>query len=160
VQAPGDKTLTGTYWSILMVEPLPEGGLAPPAAKDTEPQVGVRTVLRYGVQFVTNIGDSGKRSIKFVDKQFVADGKQRILQLDIENNGERWLRPSVWVELYDLSGASIGRFEGSRLRLFPGCSARFKVDLSQVPLGEYKALTVADNGDDYVFGTQYNLEIR
>jgi hypothetical protein len=160
VQVPSDPALLGTYWSILMVEPLPEGGEAPPIAKDGEAQVGIRTVLRYGIQFVTNIGDTGTRALKFTDKQLITNGNERTLQLDIENTGERWLRPSIWAELYDANGVSIGRFDGGRLRLYPGCSGRFKIDLSQVPPGSYQALTVADNGDDYVFGAQFKLEIK
>jgi hypothetical protein len=162
IEVPDDPSLTGTYWSMLMVEPLAAEDFAvSPPAEDEQARIGVRTVLRYGIQFVTSIADTGTREMRFADRQLVAteDGA-RVLRLDIENSGERWLRPLVWAELYDKDGAYIGRFDAERSRLFPGCSARFKVDLSQVPRGVYQALIVADNGDDSVFGAQYQLNVE
>jgi len=82
------------------------------------------------------------------------------LQLDLENTGQRYLRLLVWAELYDEQGTSVGRFQAGRRGVYPGCSTRFHADLSQVPPGKYNALVVADNGDEYVFGARYDLEIE
>lgn len=160
VSVPRDETLVGTYWSLIMVEELAS---APPSGQSVSPeseaQAGVRQVLRYGIQVVTHIGDTGIRALRFADKTLTvtADGR-RTLRADIENTGERALRPYVWVELYDDSGQRFGRFQTDRRRLYPGTSARYTIDLSDAPGGSYLALVVVDNGDEHVFGAQYSLE--
>jgi hypothetical protein len=161
VEVPGDLEAEGTYWSMLMVEPLGKPSPGSSGSDEGDQNVGIRTVLRYGIQVVTNIGNTGSREMAFRDKSLLAaeDGK-RVLRLDIENTGKRWLTPLVWADLYDENGVSVGRFEGGRLRLYPGCSGRFNIDLTQIPKGAYQALIVADNGDDCVFGAQCRLEIE
>jgi len=162
VQAPKDGELVGTYWSMLMVEPFVEGALEPP---EIEPEEGktvftIVNVSRYAIRMVTNIGQSGTRELKFADKQLIVQDETRVLQLDLENTGQRYLRLLVWAELYDEEGTSVGRFQAGRRGVYPGCSTRFHADLSQVPPGKYNALVVADNGDEYVFGARYDLEIE
>lgn len=159
IQAPAQEGLCGTYWSMLMVEPIAAETLEPPQPEEDRVTIGIRTVMRYAIQMVTHIGDTGVRELKFADKQLIVEGEKRALRLDLENTGERWLVPRVWVELYDEQGTSLGRFEGGQFRIYPGCSVRYQIDLSEVPPGKYRALIVADNGDEYVFGAQYDLEL-
>jgi hypothetical protein len=159
IKAPRDDKLAGTYWSMLMVEPVAAStDFVRP--EDGKPVIAVKTVVRYGVQMVVNIGDSGRRDLRFLDKRLIADGDRVALRLDVENTGERGLRPTVWAELYNKDGVSAGRFGGQRLRIYPGCSARFDIDISAVPKGQYSALIVADNLDESVFGAQCKLRIE
>lgn len=160
IQVPEDPKLFGTYWSMLMVEPIATDSLEMPSTKEGEVRVGIHTVMRYAIQMVTSIGETGARNIRFADKQILTDGSKRVLQMDIENVGERWLNPMVWAEIYDENGLSLGRFEGNRMRLYPECSGRFQIDLSQLAKGDYNALVVADNGDEHVFGSQYKLAVK
>ncbi len=159
IRVPDDESLTGTYWSMMMVEGM---GKPPEAVEEEKGKIklGMRQVMRYGIQMVTHIGDTGVRELKFLKTKLLKEEKERILQVDIENIGERWLRPFLWAELYDEEGTYIGRFEGGRLRIYPGTSVRFKVDLSEVPKGIYKALVVADCGGDDVFGATYTLRFE
>ena len=159
VNVPDDKSLVGTYWSMLMVEGISKS--SPETIKEEEDKVklGIRTVIRYGIQMVTHIGNTGSRKLKFTGaKLLTEEGGGRTLQIYLENTGERWLVPLLWVEIYDEQGNYIGSFEGSEMRIYPGTSVRHKIDLSSLPGGKYKALVVADNGDEYVFGTQYTLK--
>lgn len=164
-EVPDDETLRGTYWSMLMVE-----GVGKDSPEAIEPEkdkikVGIRQVIRYGIQMVTHIGNTGSRELEFLETELLKiieenGGKKRILQVDVENTGERWLRPFLWVELYDMEGRYIGRFEGGRKRIYPGTSVRFKVDLTEVPKDEYKSLVIADCGGDDVFGITYTLKFQ
>jgi hypothetical protein len=158
VAVPEDQALLGTYWSVLMVEVPGNAGLV--AADKSGAQIGIDQILRYGVQVVTNIEDSGERQLDFVETKVIRDGKQRSLQLDLENTGERWLRPALWTELYDTDGNCIGKFDGGSLRIYPGTSVRFKIDLSAVEPGEYKAVAIADCGADDIFGAAYTLRFE
>lgn len=159
IEIPKEENLCGTYWSIFMVEPISSEVLEPPKQEKDKVVVGIKTVVRYAIQIITNIGDTGKKDIKFVDKKLIVEEGKKFLQLDVENTGERCLVPLVWAELYDEKGINLGRFDGGRFRIYPSCSVRYKIDLSEVPSGKYKALIVADSGDENVFGAQYDLEL-
>ena len=140
-KAPADPKLQGTYWSMILVEPNSVAALAPDG-KPEQVAVGLATTIRFAIQIVTQFGNSGTRSLQVTDKRLVqADGK-RMLQLDIANDGERLLIPQVTVELFDQGGASVGRFEAGRARIYPACSVRAKVDLTGVPAGKYAAMVL------------------
>ena len=160
VQVPENPDLKGSYWSMVMVEPIPETSPESTKEEKGKVKVGIQTIVRYGIQIVTNFSDAGERKIRFLDKKLFSQDKKRLFEFDIENTGERSLSPVVWVELYSKDGMNIGRFESSKLRIYPGCSVRHKVDLTDVPKGKYKALVVADSGDENVFGAQYDLEME
>jgi hypothetical protein len=160
IQVPSDKTLKGTYWSMIMVEPImpgsPESGTYDPG----KVTMGMKEVLRYGIQIVTSIGSTGTGALKFTSIRLQADNGKRFLIVDAENTGERWLRATLWAELYDSEGAYVGKFDGGRHRVFPGTSARFTAELQGVKGTTYKALIVADCGGDDVFGATVSLVLR
>ncbi len=159
IKVPSDKPVHGTYWSMLMVEMI--GKDSPEATDREKPEVnvGIRQIVRYGVQMVTHSANPGSRKVKFKSK-LVRGSEKRILQVDVENVGERWLRPFLWTELYDQEGRHMGRFEADRLRIYPGTSARGRIDLSDLPEGTYKALVVVDGGGSDVYGATYTLNFE
>lgn len=160
VAVPPDDTLAGTYWSMLMVEAVSTA--SPEAVKQQKDRIsfGISQVMRHGLQMVTQIGDTGTRELKFVRTRFDKAKGRRILEVDVENTGRQWLKPALWVECYTAAGASAGRFEGGKSRIYPGTSVRFRADLSAVPPGEYKALVVADCGGDTLFGAAHTFRFR
>jgi len=160
LEVPDDKTLTGTYWSMIMIEGISSS--SPEVARQEKDKItfGISQVIRYGAQMITQIGDTGARKLKFLKTRLLKEDKERILQVDIENIGERLLRPALWAELYDEKGKSIGKFEGAKIGVYPTTSVRFRIDLSQVPKGKYKALVVADCGGDDLFGATYTLKFE
>ena len=160
VKESDDETLVGTYWSMLMVEGISKDSSEAVKPEKDKIKLGIRTVFRYGIQIVTHIGDTGARKLKFLKTRLLKDEERRILQLDIENIGERWLKPFLWTELYDEEGRYMGRFEGGRLRIYPGTSVRFRIDLSEASEDTYKVLVVADSGGDDVFGIIYTLKFQ
>ncbi len=88
------------------------------------------------------------------------DNGKRLFQLDVGNDGERMLIPAISVELFDQKGASLGRFDAGRTRIYPSGSARAKVDLTDLPSGKYVAMVLLDSGDAQVMGAQYDLELQ
>ncbi|MGE5558832.1 MAG: hypothetical protein ACM3WV_09495 [Bacillota bacterium] len=159
VKVPQDQNLKGTYWSMVMIEPVKKAGISGTTPKKNRTTLGVSVQIRYGVQLITNIGNTGARKIKFSNMKLFGDGKDKIFRFDVENIGERGLSPSVTVQLYSAEGKSLGRYNGKTLRIFPGCSVRQEIILGNMPKGNYKALVIADNGDEYVFGAQYDLKV-
>jgi hypothetical protein len=158
-KVPADAHLVGTYWSIIMFEVLPPAQRAKGEAANKEIVLGVNQVMRYGIQIVTHFGDTGRRSLKFLKTELLEEKERKTLQVDVENDGERWLRPFSYVELYTEKGEAAGKIEGERWRIFPGTSARFKFDVSSLKAGTYNALIVFDNKDVSVFGAQVKLKI-
>jgi hypothetical protein len=161
VSVPPDSSLAGSYWSLMMVESFRSAAENEVwQGEDEENRADITQTVRYGVLVVTNIGDTGERSVRFTESALSVDENgARTLLVDVENCGERGLRPQLWVELHDRSGRRLGRFESEPRRIYPGTSVRFRIDLSDAPSGSYQALVVVDNGDEHVFGAQYSLEI-
>ncbi|MCX6135162.1 MAG: hypothetical protein NTU47_15230 [Ignavibacteriales bacterium] len=110
--------LVGSYWSMLMVEGIAKGSAESAVNKDPKKsQMGIRQTIRYGIQIATHIAQTGIKKINFMDTKLLPDeGGKRILQVDIENSGELWSRPDVYVELFDNKGVSKGKFSGVRYR--------------------------------------------
>lgn len=153
VTIPEDPTLVGTYWSLIMVEPKP------PPEVPSNGGIKLRQVIRYAIQIVTHVGDTGEMSVRVVNANLVSIEMGAVLRIDLENIGERWVRPETWADVYDDQGAHVGRFESTRQRIYPGCSVRYSIEMPGMSSGEYQALVVFDNGDDHVWGAQYTLEL-
>ncbi len=153
IHAP-DSTLTGSYWSMLMIEPVSE------IKPEQKQGIQVLTLVRYGVQVITQIGNTGEKSIRFQNTQLIRKDGGRFLQLDIGNDGDRYVQPNIWVEVFDTTGQFMGKFETRQARLLPGCSIRREIDISTLQTGEYKALIVVDCGDEDLFGMNLTLKIE
>jgi len=160
ITVPNDPQLKGTYWSIIMIEPEPEDIMQTPTPEKGKHKMGITTVIRYGLQVVTNIGDNAIRQIDFSNIKLIKNQKINCLQADLSNNGEQWLNLQIWLEIYDSKGNFVAKKEAGKLRIYPGCSARSEISLEGLPSGTYSALLVADNGDQAVFGAQCDLIIK
>lgn len=158
-RAPADAKLHGTFWSMIIVEPNSAPGITPEGKPQTV-AMGLQTTVRFAVQIVTELGQTGTRSLQVLQKSIVKTDGKRFFQLDIGNDGERLLIPAVGVELFDQKGASFGRFDAGRTRIYPACSVRAKVDVTNVPAGRYAAMVLLDSGEAQVMGAQYDLEIQ
>jgi hypothetical protein len=128
--------------------------------QDSEIQLGVRQVVRYGIQIATHVQGTGEGRLNAVDPALsVLDEGHAQLELAVSNEGTRLVVPETWVELYDESGTSLGRFEGATSRIYPGTSVRQRYDLGTLASGAYKALAVFDSGGDTVDAAEYALSI-
>lgn len=156
---PDKEGMTGTYWSLIMIEGVDEGSAEPLKTEKGKIKMGIKQVVRYGAQIITHIGDTGTLELKFLNKKLVKEKDKTFLQVDVENTGEKWARPVLWVELHDEKGKLIDKFEGGKRRIFPGTSVRYSIDLSKVPKGKYKIMVILDCGDDNIFGAKYTLDI-
>ncbi|NQU85290.1 MAG: hypothetical protein HQ541_05975 [Mariniphaga sp.] len=155
IEVPSVDSLTGSYWSVIMVE-----GLAPPDTSESERGIKINTVIRYAIQVITNIGDTGDRNLSFIDFKLSKQDSFTELSVALENIGERILRPEVSLEIFDSNGESNGVIKAERRKLYPGTSAMVFLDLSHLNLGSYSGILIADCGDDYVFGSNLTLDIK
>lgn len=156
------KDLRGSYWSMIMIEGIPRSSPESVLTIDgSSVKLGVRQVIRYGIQVATHIAGTGSSQLRITDPQVVSEpGEPPELLLDVHNDGDRMIRPQTWVEIYDAIGTAMGRFEGTASRLYPGTSVRERYVLDGLGAGEYKALVVFDSGGDSVDAASYTIIIE
>lgn len=153
VNVPATDSLRGTYWSAIMIEGAPT---APPAAGAHE--IGLGAVVRYAVQLATQLPTAGSRRVRLAKHAFSTDSTgAHVLQMTVENTGERAYRPALWVELYDETGVQRARIQQQRGLLYPGSSLNQRFAFPSLPAGSYKAVVFADTGDETVSAAQYTL---
>lgn len=160
IDVPADETLSGTYWSVLMIEPVPPTSPESVQAAPDQVAVGVVTLLRYAVRIVTHVGEAGVVQ-PHVDAVTVElrDGVPTLL-VGLSNTGTRMVRLAVWTELYDAAGRMVARREGSGGTLFPGSSLEYRIPLTEIERGAYTALVLLDAGDNNVFGVSISLTLQ
>lgn len=154
VAVPHTDSLTGTYWSVIMVEGI--------ELQDTSRTSGVKihTAIRYAVQIITNIGNTGKRDLQFLGLELSENQEEgRVLNVAIENIGERILKPELNLEIFNESGESIGVFKAERRKAYPGTSILLSLSLEGIKPGSYAAVLVADCDEDHIFGTNITLDL-
>lgn len=159
MQVPDDAALTGSYWSTLMIEPIPEGSAESNIVGPGQIGVSIFQVIRYAMLIVAQVGRTGTVQALFSDMQLTMDGDGRVLLADVVNTGEQWYIGRLWIELYDMNGKLVGKFEGGERRLFPGSGARFSAPLTGVQDANYQALVVLDCGGDNVFGANVSIRV-
>lgn len=159
-----DGNLSGSYWSMLMLEPVSnksrESQLAAPATD--KPTLTIHQKMRYAVQVLTTVGNQGKANLTFDVPNVEKDGNGgRAFNFAMRNTGTRHSRPKVWLDVFSSSGESIGRFEAETRGLYNGEREAFSIPLNKLSPGSYKALLAAeDNNSGQMFGSDVNLTIQ
>jgi hypothetical protein len=154
VRVPSVDSLSGSYWSLVMVESTG----APPTSGRTG--LGLSAKVRYAVQIVTHLQNSGIRRVTIKSGKLGPDeGRGPVLHLELTNSGERATKFDVTTELYDSEGIVRGRMQQSRGLTYPGSSLMHRVELGPLPQGTYKAVVVIDAGGGNLTGAQYTLKL-
>lgn len=154
IKVPQANNLNGTYWSVIMVE-----GVENPDPETAKTGFTINTVVRYAIQVVTDFANSGNANLEFIRLGLVSEEGIPVLEADIENTGDRLLKPVLSIEIFNEHGDSQGVIRIDRRRIYPGTSIRAHIRLEGIKPGHYSGVLIADCGDDYVFGTQLNLEL-
>lgn len=155
IKVPMGDSLTGTFWSVIMVE-----GIIPPDTTKSGKGVTINTAIRYAVQIVTNIGNSGTSDLQFLGLNLFKNDKVNILDVILQNTGERQLKPEISFEIFDEKGISAGIFKSERRKTFPGTSIKTSLPLEGIKPGKYAGVLVADCDENHVFGTNFSFEIQ
>jgi hypothetical protein len=158
VSVPDSVSLPGSYWSLIMVEPVEN-----PITSQSRPEksVSIKMKTRYANLIITNIEDSsGSRRIRFTNIEMDrTEGKAR-LNIDLENTGDYVLRPTINVTLFDESGHEFTPPKASVKRILPGMEVRCSIDMAGIPEGSYQAVIAADCGGEDIFGINQVLKVQ
>ncbi|HRQ28722.1 MAG TPA: hypothetical protein PLU49_01525 [Saprospiraceae bacterium] len=153
VNVPGETSLVGSYWSIIMVEKVD------PVDPNQQKGIQIKSVIRYGIQIITHIGSTGLREINFAGTNIVREDSVLYLQVLIENTGERMLRHTIGMEVFTMEGKKVTQLEAQLNRTFPGTSTSAYLDIGLIPPGKYNVVLVADCENEDIFGTNMQMEI-
>jgi hypothetical protein len=159
VKVPDDPKLSGSYWSLIMIEPIEKTIKDAPKKDSKKIGLSINTVVRFGFQLTTTISDTGEKKLKITGKNVMTRDNKNYLEMDVENTGTLSIVPHPYAELFDQNEKFMGRFAGKARRIQPGCSVKFEIELP-VPAGSYKTLVVLDDQEDAVFGAEYTLDIK
>lgn len=155
-----DTIGAGSYWSMLMIEGVDPSSAESTESLESENQVGFKQVTRYGVQLAVHIREEAEQNVSFDGAQLIVDEEgNTFFQADVENIGTLMMRPNVYMRVFAADGTEYGPFEGVQFRIYPGTSVRQRIELSDLEPGTYQILLIVDDGDDAVFGGQYELTL-
>jgi hypothetical protein len=165
LRVPEAAGMSGTYWSMLMIEGVSPDELAPPATEEGRARVTVRERFRTGVRLTTHVTGGAAAavspSVRFAERELLTTAEGAALRLRLENDGTVGVQLRLWVEVFDHEGYSLGRYspQMATMTLLPGGSGERHVSLADLPPGTYDCLVIADNEDQNVFGARYQIEI-
>jgi len=146
-QVPTDKDLTGTYWSVLLIEEE-----TPYRAQGVD---DLFLNLRYSVQIVHNIRDTGNIDLFFLD----TDIRKDYVSLILKNTGSLRIDFSVKVDIYDERAIFVGSFVSVKNSIYPDLERQITVPITPLLASQYYAVVIVDCGNNQVFGHQVSFII-
>jgi hypothetical protein len=146
----GATSPLGSYWSAVLVETEDRSAPIDPT------QFTVTPKLRYAVQLVTHVGQSGECQLAFSNPRI----QSGTVTVDVTGEGTRACRPNLKLEVYNSDGAlqHTATIRGSYL--YPTTSVRQAFDLAKLTPGAYSFLVLADVGADKLQGGRFQVTVR
>jgi len=151
IEVPKDYTLTGSYWSMFLVEPVqPYQTIKDPNGLTLEIK------MRYAYSIITNVG-VGASKLKVLSKEFRTLQDSKIFAVDVLNTGTLFLKPKLTLKLYDDQGKLEKTMESSSELLYPGSSQRFSINYAGWEGKRNTAFLLLDAGENNVFADTFQL---
>ena len=168
IDIPNDDTLSGSYWSLIMVEPKPSNILIGDINQEEVSEQNLRIISRHGLNVITSFKE-GYSDFEF-EKPSMSYSKNEtpIFNINSENIGTSIVKADVYLDIYASNGEEFGRIDIGKQVFRPRNPVSLTFDFSQLisenQLGlvadTYSALLIVDAGDDNLFGARYNLDIQ
>lgn len=158
IRVPDADLKSGSYWSVIMVEPTENYN---PTEK--KGSVTITSVVRYAIQIITDYQAGQLESnLKFKSLNIEELDDKRLLKIAMVNTGKIYCRPTITAELYNRdTGQRVGQFSSLAMGLLPyGNSKTFTIDISKVDPGKYKAVLIATDQENNAFALKVKLQIK
>ncbi|AWV97393.1 hypothetical protein [Arcticibacterium luteifluviistationis] len=135
-----------SLWSLIMVE------VEEPIAIDKKtPGFEIGTKIRYAIQVVANVGKNTVNGLKFTDIKLGKDENQkRVIKITLKNDGEFLVYPKMELQVFDENGNEAKKVDISPRNVYPKNCQSLNIDLSDLALGNYKAVLFAEFEDDAI----------
>lgn len=160
IQVPKDPNLKGTYFSMIFVEAVEPEPQPPQNPGENTVGLGIVQRLRYAVQLLVNVGESGEPKVSFPKARLVTTTSGAVLEVEVNNEGDRYIRPMVRLDLFREDGASLGSLQQGPITLVPGSGVLLQLTLPKLTPGTYQAALVLDGGGNFVFGKRYRFTLK
>lgn len=155
ITVPNSNTLTGTYWSVIMIEPRD-----PIHVQQDKIGYSIQSKIRYAIQIVCNIGETGTTDLKFLSISQETYKDKHCLEVDIENTGQILIKPTLILELFDVQGNGLPIIKAEKQRIFPNSSKRYIIEIDNIKPGVYQGILIADCATDDLFGVNVTLHLK
>ncbi|AQX84190.1 DUF3324 domain-containing protein [Elizabethkingia sp. HX WHF] len=157
IVVPDKITQAGSYWSVLIVEPVDD-------IKPSDKKIGVSitSVVRYAIQVITDYKtENTKPDLKFEGVKVDNVEGKRMLKIAIANKGSVYCKPTLSAEIYSIkNGQKINNLTSMPMGLLPDSSKSFYIDISKIPPDKYKAVIIATDENENAFALNVELEIK
>ncbi|MCE2982352.1 MAG: hypothetical protein LW832_02180 [Parachlamydia sp.] len=154
ILVPNDPSLSGSYWSVFLIEPRN----TLPLHTNSNEGFNLEVKIRYAYQVVTTIkGGTSKIEIEGFELDHIEFDP--FLAFNIKNSGTLFLSPLMLVKLYDQKGQLAHTVQTQTQKILPGCSVRYYVPVKGIPSGPYSALIFLDDKQNNVFCYRLNVSI-
>lgn len=156
ITIPKNQKLRGTYWSVVMVNVE-----KPVSEKVIENGVQLNSKIRYAVGLYTNVNSFDSVDLDFDTIKLNKDDKSSKKNLDIKLMNKSLFIQGVklTLEIYNDKGIKIHEAVTGRNLTIPGACRNFKIEISDVPKGNYQCVLIADSKEEFV-GTNVSLNIQ
>ncbi|WP_114822198.1 WxL protein host-binding domain-containing protein [Chryseobacterium sp. KLBC 52] len=157
ITVPNQAMDPGSYWSIIIVEPVEE--IKP---SDGKPGVSITSVIRYAIQVITDYEtEKAKPDLKFESVKVEKQEGIQTAKVAIANNGNLYCKPTASIEIYNRkTGEKVGTYASLTMGLLPNTSKMFYIDISKVPPDKYKATIIATDEEENAFALNVELEVK
>lgn len=157
ITVPRQLSDPGSYWSVIIVEPVEE--IKP---SDDKAGVNITSVVRYAIQIITDYEtDKAKPDLKFESVKIEKEDGKQIAKIAIANNGNLYCKPTASIEIYNRkTGERLGSYTSIAMGLLPNTSKSFYIDISKVPADQYRAVIIATDEDENAFALNVELEVK
>ena len=155
ITVPNSSMLSGTYWSIIMIEPRD-----PIHVQEDKSGYSIQSKIRYAIQIVCNIGETGTTDLKFLNISQEKYKDRHYLEVAIENSGQILIKPTLSLELFDEQGNSLPILKAEKQRIFPNSSKKYIIEIDEIKPGVYQGILIADCNTDDLFGVNITLNLK
>jgi len=155
VRVPNKMELSGTYWSVIMVE-----GVEPIDTLNQKGMLSITTSTRYAIQVISNIENGGNRLLKFGSVKIDQNKEGNKLLVKVTNEGDFLLVPEIAMEIFDSKVKSVLNLTARTTKIYPGWTIDLEFDITPLKAGKYESVLMADCGDDLIFGGRLNFAVK
>lgn len=152
INKPSDLQERGSFWSMIMVENVPD-------VSTDAPQQGVmvRSNLRYAVQIISEVGEETDYDLEFDTVYYNVASKS--LVMEISTPSISIMRMYFEMRIFSDSGAAINQADESYTKLYPSTCRRIEIPLTEAEAGNYDGVVIAKSDSQGVFGYNVRFEI-
>ncbi|WP_307451734.1 MULTISPECIES: WxL protein host-binding domain-containing protein [Chryseobacterium] len=157
ISVPDSADDDGSYWSVIMVEPVDD-----PIPGQNEAGISISSVVRYAIQVITDHRpENAKQELRFEGVKVEKENGKSIIMVAIANKGNLYCKPTVSIEMYHkTNGDKAGQFSTLPMGLLPQTSKSFYIDAGKLPPDRYSAVLLATDENENAFALNVELDIK